>query len=242
MRYPRLQALNLGAFAAARVVAAGLLISSLCLVSACDPKPQPGSNTPGTPGASGGGGGGGGAADNTAGGASGAGGGAQAGGGGGTPAPPPCTVELDDAPTGFFNKRLIVTLPKRVELVEQNPFFALVERNNIPSACGATLHFAAAGYMRPRGSIQEVRDQLLEFRGIAPGQITGWEQEADTGGGYTGVYNASASNGAPAVKGVISMRPGSDGAMYFVIYEAEPAVWPQIEPTFRASLADISVR
>ncbi len=240
MQYPRLQALELSASftAARRLVAAGLLSSSLCLVPACDPKPQPGSNTPGTPGASGGPG-----TNNAAA----AGGGAQAqpagpGASGGNSAPPPCTVELDDAPTGFFNKRLVVTLPKRVELVEQNPFFALVERNNIPSACGATLHFAAAGYMRPRGTTKEVRDQLLEFRGITPDQITGWEQEADTGGGYTGVYNAGATNGAPAVKGVISMRPGSDGAMYFVIYEAEPAVWPQIEPTFRASLAELSVR
>ena len=55
----------------------------------------------------------------------------------------PCTVELDADPTTFFRGRVILKLPKGVELVEQNPFFARVERNGIPSACGGSLNFAA---------------------------------------------------------------------------------------------------
>ncbi|MCB9754386.1 MAG: hypothetical protein H6713_30960 [Myxococcales bacterium] len=216
-----------------------IVVACLALAPACDQKSSSGSNPPGVANNANGGGG---AGQPVAGGPSPGGPGPANSSGGGVAAPPPCTVELDDAPTGFFNKRLAVTLPKGVELVEQNPFFALVERNDIPSSCGATLHFAAVGYVRPSGTTAEIRDQLLSFRGIPPEQISGWEQEADDGTNYTAVYNASASGGAPAIKGLLTMRRGGEGAMYFVIYEATPAAWSQIEPSLRASLADVSVR
>jgi hypothetical protein len=151
-------------------------------------------------------------------------------------------VELDDAPTGFFKGRLILTLPKGVELVEQNPFLARVERNDLSSACGSTLHFAALGYVQPAGTPRESREQVLRFRGIATEQITGWEQESDDGATYMGVYNAGAAeNGAPPVKGLMWMRRVGSYSFY-VLYEAAPTSWPALEASLRASLADVKTR
>lgn len=163
--------------------------------------------------------------------------GAAEGGAGAPSAPPPCEPALADVPTALFGTKILVRMPKGVELVEQNPFFAQAAAPDQATNCGPAVSYAAIGYFEyPNATVTAVRDQVLELRGIEAAGLT-WEDEGTRGRTYTGAYSAPAdeATGTPAVRGWFVLRDTSDKYGYFALYEAEPAAWEALKGVFVAS-------
>ena len=172
-------------------------------------------------------------------------GGASAGGAGATAqagAPvgdaAPCQNALAEAPTSLFGTRMILRLPKGVELVEQNPFYAVAAAPNLPTSCGQAVSYAASGFFEYPGTsaVTTVRDLLMELRGLPAAGLT-WDDEGSRGRTYTGAYSAAAdaAKGTPAVRGWLVLREAGDKYAYFTLFEADPAVWDAVKPIFVAS-------
>ncbi|MDC0719820.1 hypothetical protein [Nannocystis bainbridge] len=172
-------------------------------------------------------------------------GGGEAGGGGAAPAgPPPCQPALADAPTALFGTRILVRLPKGVELAEQNPFYAQAVAPDQATNCGQPVAYAAVGFFEyPNAAPAAVRDQVLELRGIAKGAAT-WDDEGTRGKTYTGAYTvpADAATGAPAVRGWFVLRDANDKYGYFALYETDPAHWDALKPVLVASGKSLLVK
>jgi hypothetical protein len=162
-------------------------------------------------------------------------------GGASTPTPAaPCVAAVNDAATSLFTGRVLIRLPKGLELVEQNPFFANLTNSAAapPStSCGTPVRYGAVGFFQqPAGaSITQVRDTLLELRGIPPDTVT-WAEEGTRGRNYTGAYTATADakTGAPPVRGWLVLReaPGDKHA-YFAMFETDEASWDAVRPVFQ---------
>lgn len=156
------------------------------------------------------------------------------------PAAEACTVQLDALPTSFFTHRMILSLPRGLKLVEQNPYFARAETANQTASCGGTVTFAALGYVRAGGSGEELRTHILALRGLPEGSYT-WEQPSSSRQ-YDGIYNVPAGEkGEPALKGWMHTED-LGGVMFFVFFETSPEGWAILEPSFRASTAELKVR
>lgn len=159
-------------------------------------------------------------------------------------APPPCQPALADTSTALFGTRILVRLPKGVELVEQNPFFAQAAAPNQPSSCGQAVSYAAVGFFEyPNAATTTVRDQVLELRGIPAAAVT-WEDEGTRGRTYTGAYSAPAdeATGAPAVRGWFVLRDAGDKYGYFALYETDPSTWDALKSVFVASGRSLVVK
>ncbi|PCC66889.1 hypothetical protein SAMN02745121_00383 [Nannocystis exedens] len=171
--------------------------------------------------------------------------GGEAGGGGAAPAgPPPCQPALADTPTALFGTRILVRMPKGVELAEQNPFYAQAVAPDQATSCGQPVAYAAVGFFEyPNAPVTAVRDQVLELRGIAKGTAT-WEDEGTRGKTYTGAYSApaDAATGAPAVRGWFVLRDANDKYGYFALYETDPAHWDALKPVLVASGKSLLVK
>ncbi len=167
----------------------------------------------------------------------------QAGAGSGTtgtgPTAPACVAALADHSTGLFAGRVMVRLPKGLELVEQNPYYSQLAASPQATSCGAPVRFASVGFFQqPAGaSVTQVRDQLLELRGIPAESVT-WADEGTRGLNYTGAYTATADakTGAPPVRGWMVLReaPGDKHA-YFALYETDEASWDALRAVFQES-------
>lgn len=171
--------------------------------------------------------------------------GAGEGGAGASPAAPPaCQPALADTPTALFGTRILVRMPKGVELAEQNPFYAQAVAPDQATSCGPTVAYAAVGFFEyPSAAVTAVRDQVLELRGIAKGAAT-WEDEGTRGKVYTGAYSvaADAATGAPAVRGWFVLRDANDKYGYFALYETDPASWDALKALFVASGRSLLVK
>lgn len=172
-----------------------------------------------------------------------AGGGATPGAGSGGPATTlaaaaPCQPALADAPTALFGTRIVIRLPKGLELVERNPFYAQAATASQTASCGQPIHYAAVGFVEypASSSVTAVRDQLLELRGLPAASLT-WSDEGSRGRTYTGAYAAptDAQTGAPAVNGWFVLRESNDKYGYFALYETDPTSWEALKSTFIAS-------
>jgi hypothetical protein len=172
-------------------------------------------------------------------------GGEGGGGAGAAPAgPPPCQPALADNPTALFGTRILVRMPKGVELAEQNPFYAQAVAPDQATSCGQPLAYAAVGFFEyPNAAATAVRDQVLELRGIAKGTAT-WEDEGTRGKVYTGAYSvpADAATGAPAVRGWFVLRDANDKYGYFALYETDPAHWDALKSVLVASGKSLLVK
>ncbi|MGB1013457.1 MAG: hypothetical protein ACPG4T_04920 [Nannocystaceae bacterium] len=156
------------------------------------------------------------------------------------PAAEACSVQLDALPTSFFTHRMILSLPRGLKLTEQNPYFARADSNNQTASCGGVVSFAALGYLRAPGSGGDLRNQILALRGLPEGSYT-WEQ-GGSGRGFDGVYNApKGPNGEPEIKGWMHTED-LNGVLFFVLYETDPGSWATLEPSFRASTAELRVK
>ncbi|MDC0671549.1 hypothetical protein [Nannocystis radixulma] len=171
--------------------------------------------------------------------------GASEGGAGAAPAgPPPCQPALADTPTALFGTRILVRMPKGVELAEQNPFYAQAVAPDQATSCGQPLAYAAVGFFEyPNAPTTAVRDQVLELRGIAKGTAT-WEDEGTRGKTYTGAYSApaDAATGAPAVRGWFVLRDANDKYGYFALYETDPTHWDALKSVLVASGKSLLVK
>ncbi len=162
--------------------------------------------------------------------------------GGSAPAdntPTPCVTAMNDTSTSLFTGRMVIKLPKGLELVEQNSFLAVASAPQSTTSCGGVIKYAAAGFFQYPGSTETtaVRDHLLELRGISPGTIT-WSEEGARGRSYTAVYTAAADakTGAPETKGWLVMRDApNDKYLYFAMFEADPAAFDGLKPAFQES-------
>ncbi len=135
---------------------------------------------------------------------------------------------------------MILSLPRGLKLVEQNPYFARAESTNQVASCGATVSFAALGYVRAGGSGEELRNLILALRGLPEGSYT-WEQGSNSRQ-FDGIYNVPAGEkGEPALKGWMHTED-LGGVLFFVFYETSPDAWATLEPSFRASTAELKVR
>lgn len=161
---------------------------------------------------------------------------AKAGGG--------CEPALAEASTALFGTRILVRLPKGVEVAEENPFYAQAVAPDQVTPCGQKVSYAALGFFEyPNAATTAVRDQVLELRGIPAESIT-WEDEGTRGRTYTGAYSAPADEktGAPAVRGWFVLRDATDKYGYFALYETDPASWEALKPVFVASGKSLLVK
>lgn len=162
-----------------------------------------------------------------------------AGSGAGPAAPAPCVPALADQSTSLFTGRMVIRLPKGIELIEQNPFIAVAAAPQSTTSCGGVVKYAAAGFFEYPGSanVTAIRDHLLELRGIPPDTVT-WSEEGTRGRSYTGAYSASVDpkTNAPATKGWLVLRdaPG-DKYAYFAMFEADPAAFDGLRQVFQES-------
>lgn len=149
---------------------------------------------------------------------------------GATPATPaPCVPALNDLATSLFNGRVLIHLPKGLELVEQNGFYAQLAAPNQATSCGGQVRYAAVGFFQQpaNATITQVRDQLLELRGIPIETVT-WSDEGTRERNFTGAYAAAQDpkTGAPPTRGWMVLReaPG-DKYAYFALFETDEASW-----------------
>ena len=161
------------------------------------------------------------------------------GAGASAPAPAACTPVVNDLATSLFAGRVLIKLPKGVELVEQNGFYAQMAAPQQATSCGAQVHYAAVGFFQqPAGvSVQQVRDQLLELRGI-PSETVTWSEEGTRGRNYTGAYAATQDpkTGAPPTRGWMVLREAAnDKYAYFALFETDEASFAGLLPVFQES-------
>ena len=154
-----------------------------------------------------------------------------------TPAPQACVPALAEASTSLFGGRVLIRLPKGVELVQQNPFYAQASAEQQATSCGAPVRFTSVGYFEwPAGaSLTQVRDQLLELRGIALETVT-WSEEGSRGRHFTGAYAvpADATTQAPAMRGWLVLRDApNDKFAYYAMLETDEASWDGLRAVFQ---------
>lgn len=167
-----------------------------------------------------------------------AGAGATAGAPGAVAGPPPCQPALADTPTALFGTRVVIRLPKGLEMVEQNPFYAQAASPKTTTTCGQPISYAAIGFFEYPGNsaLQEVRNTLIEMRGLAAANVT-WDDEGSRGRNYTAGYSAPAdpATGAPAIRGWFVLRESTEKYAYFALFEGDPSQWEAVKPVFVAS-------
>lgn len=160
-------------------------------------------------------------------------------------APAACVPQVNDLSTSLFAGRVLIRLPKGVELVEQNPYYARMAAAQQATSCGAEVHYAAVGFFQqPANSITEVRDQLLELRGIPRETIT-WSEEGTRGRNYTAAYAAAADpkTGAPPTRGWLVLREApNDKYAYFALFETDEASFAGLLPVFQESGRNLLVK
>jgi len=154
----------------------------------------------------------------------------------GPAAAPPCDPDLDIQPTSFFANRLLLTLVKGTELIEQNPFFARSTDGNQQDTCGRAVAFAAVGYVRSGASLAEIRDHVMLLRGFEDVRYSGESTQGDT---TIATYDVDA--GGTAVKGLALFRRDR-GWYYWSLYETTPELFPLQEAIFRRSFGSLMIR
>ncbi len=203
----------------------------------CGKKTPDGTTPPGETGSNRGGGGGGGGSDDVT--ANDEGGGGEDGGGGGEDGPDPnkvCDAEVGETPTALFGDNVLIRLPKGVELVEQNEFFARITSSTTQSTCDAIVSFAAVGYFQtdPAKSVTTVRDETLNARGLPASDAT-WGDETTKNRDYSASYQLpEGAKGEPPIKGWIAFKE-KEGTTFWVAYETHPNAWNAVGKSFQES-------
>ncbi|MEZ4453561.1 MAG: hypothetical protein R3B09_29155 [Nannocystaceae bacterium] len=167
-------------------------------------------------------------------------GGSSDGGGGEDVSQKVCDAEVSDTPTALFADKLILRLPKGVELVEKTPF--LMYANKAISTCDAEVTMFI-GYFQydPKGKIKEVRDQTIGQFGFPANEITGWTDETESGANYTGTFEiGQGPKGEPPTKGLVVFKE-AEGIHYYALYTAHPNAWNAIKNTFAESAKRIRI-
>jgi hypothetical protein len=153
--------------------------------------------------------------------------------------PAPCVPALNDVSTSLFGARVVIRLPKGIELVEQNPFLAVAAAPQSTTSCGGVARYVAVGFFEYPGStpVTTVRDNLMQLRGI-PADTIAWSDEGTRGRSYTAAYHAPVDpkTNAPETKGWLVLREApNDKYAYFAMFEAEPAAFDGLKAVFQES-------
>lgn len=151
----------------------------------------------------------------------------------------PCVPALAEVATALFGTRIVIRLPRGLELAERNPFYAQASSASQVSSCGQPFRYAAVGFAEFPASATPTmfRDQLMELRGLPAASLT-WSDEGWRGRTFTGAYAAPADekSGAPPVSGWLVIRESGEKYVYFALFETDPgATWDALKPTFVAS-------
>jgi hypothetical protein len=143
---------------------------------------------------------------------------------------------LNDLYTSLFSGRVLMRLPKGVELVEQNGFYATMAASQQSTSCGAPIKYMAVGFFQqPAADLMKVRDQLLELRGISAATVT-WSEEGTRGRNYTGAYAAAQDpkTSAPPSRGWLVLREAAnDKYAYFAVLETDENSWAGLSALFQ---------
>lgn len=222
-----------------RILAVPVLVLGLA-GAGCGKKTPEGTTPPGETGsgktAGGGDGGGGGGEDS---------GGDEAGGedsgggeaGGEDPTQKVCDAEVGDTPVAMFADNVILRLPKSMELVEENPFYARLVTKDTVSTCDGVISNAALGYFQadPARPPKKTRDETIETaRGVPPGEVK-WSDETEKGRDYSGHYSIEADDkGNPPIAGWFVLKEKA-GFTFWYLLETHPNAWNALAATFKES-------
>ena len=146
-----------------------------------------------------------------------------------------CVPALAETSTSLFGGRVLIRLPKGVELVQQNPFYAQAAAPQQSTSCGGAVRFASVGFFEwPAGaSLTQVRDQLLELRGIALETVT-WAEEGSRARHFTGAYTVAGDSRGPTARGWLVLRDApNDKFAYFAMFETDEASWAGVRAVFQ---------
>lgn len=210
-------------------------------VAGCGKKNPEGTNPPGETGGSdvsAGGESGGGEAggEKTGGEAGGEAGGENAGAEDGPDPNKVCDAEVSDTPTALFANNVLLRLPKGMEMIEENPFFARISSGNTESVCSGIITFGAIGYFQadPKKPVKQTRDETLKQRGLDPAEIT-WSDETEKGRDYSGSYSVPADEkGSPPIRGWFVLKEKA-GTTFWYALETHPNAWNALGKTFQES-------
>lgn len=152
---------------------------------------------------------------------------------------------LNDLYTSLFSGRVLMRLPKGIELVEQNGFYATMAASQQSTSCGAPVKFAAVGFFQqPAGDLLKVRDTLLELRGI-PAETVTWSEEGSRGRNYTGAYTTAQDpkTQAPPTRGWLVLREApNDKYAYFALLETDESSWGGLRSLFQEAGRNLLVK
>ncbi len=147
-----------------------------------------------------------------------------------------CDAEVSDTPAAFFADRVLVRLPKGVELVERNEVLARVPNSNQQSACEVIVSNGALGYFQadPGKDPKTTRDEILTQFGYPLDDAT-WSDENLQGRNYAAKYELPEDDkGNPPVAGYMTLKE-VDGVLFWYILETHPNAYPAIKKTFMES-------
>jgi hypothetical protein len=225
-----------------RTLAVPVLVLGLA-VAGCGKKTPDGTTPPGETGAGGGSAGsgesgGGEAGGGESGGEAGGGGGEASGGeGGGDASQKVCDAEVGDTPKAIFADNVILRLPKGMDLVEENPFFARIATKDTVSTCDGVISFGALGYFQadPAKNPKQTRDETIQAaRGVPPGDVT-WSEESEKGRDYQGSYSIPEdAKGNPPIKGWFVLKE-KGGYTFWYALETHPNAWNALYKSFQES-------
>jgi hypothetical protein len=231
-----------------------LLLTSACsfalsLASAgCKPNTPDGTTPPGDGGGAATDGGGGG--DDGGSGAGGDGGGAEGGGdgggdGGGAPPPENCEAKTADAPTPLFGEQVLIRPPVGVEFqAEDNPTFAQASSSaGFVSACDATVKRVLVFVFQndKKTGLDKTAGEFLttlEQQGYQGGKKGEPTVNSKTDYHVVVEYPAAGGNQASNLYVAVARRYEN---VFVVVYEAEPADFKALLPTFKASAESLLV-
>lgn len=147
-----------------------------------------------------------------------------------------CEAEVSDTPKALFGDNVLIRLPKGVEVVERNEFFAQITSSTTQSTCDAIVSFAALGYFATDASkpVTQIRDETIKARGLDPSDIK-WTEETTKNRDYSAAYElGEGPKGEPPIKGWIAFKE-KVGTTFWVGFETHPNAWNAVGKSFQES-------
>jgi len=137
----------------------------------------------------------------------------------------------------IFANNVVLRLPKGMELVEENPFFARIATKETVSTCDAIISFGAIGYFQadPKKDPKQTRDETIKAaRGVDPSEVT-WADETAKGRDYSASYSIPADDkGNPPIKGWFVIKEKGGNTFWYAL-ETHPNAWNALAKTFQES-------
>ena len=155
----------------------------------------------------------------------------------------PCEAAVADAPTALFNERVLVRMPKNVEILEENSTFAVAQASGgFVVTCDAALRRASLMIFKndPKKTLGDrAREftEALEKMGYVGARDMQWSERPD---GRRGRVQIPAAEGQPTVELLVDLKRRFD-LMPVLVYEAEPDDFAKLEPSIIASADSLLV-